>query len=124
MYAERGFGVEAKQILRGTEESVIKRMKKTYGIHRVLPVDSAVKLINAGKLIIGWVVCRLRKQVFLICLDFGHFALCISEDVGLNEVYTNQPQLLRGSSTFSLRNRGPNVDVALLNEPITVMLRG
>ena len=70
------------------DQSAIKRMKKAYGGTQTaiisLPAESAIKLITAGKVRVGWVVCRLREQISLKrcfrCLDFGHFAAaCTSQ---------------------------------------------
>ena len=63
------------------EESIVS-LRKAYGNTQTatlrLPVDAAQKLLAAGKVRIGWVVCRLREQISLKrcfkCLAFGHFA--------------------------------------------------
>ncbi len=63
-------------------ESVIKSIRKAYHSTQIavisLPADLAYKLLKAGKLKVGWVVCRIRelnqpKRCFR-CLEFGHMA--------------------------------------------------
>lgn len=42
------------------------------------PVESAVKLITTGKVRIGWVVCRLREQLYLKrCSEASIFMICV-----------------------------------------------
>lgn len=60
----------------------ILSLRKSYGGTQTavisLPIDVANKLLEAGKLKIGWVVCRIRERKNLVkcfrCLEFGHLA--------------------------------------------------
>ncbi|CAD7078607.1 unnamed protein product [Hermetia illucens] len=68
--------------LAGLQESVVKTLRKAYrGTQTAiisLPAENALKLLAAGRVRIGWVMCRLREQVALKrcfrCLGFGHIA--------------------------------------------------
>ncbi|CAD7089637.1 unnamed protein product [Hermetia illucens] len=72
----------------GLQDSAIRGLRKAYGGTQTatisLPTEAAFKLLVAGKVKIGWVVCRLREQVSLKrcfrCLEFGHIAAkCIGD---------------------------------------------
>lgn len=63
-------------------ETAIKSLRPTYGGTQMaiisLPSDQARKLLSAGKVRIGWTVCRLREFVSpktcYRCLGYGHIA--------------------------------------------------
>ncbi|KAM8702439.1 hypothetical protein ACLKA7_001770 [Drosophila subpalustris] len=69
--------------------SSIVSMRKSYGGTQIaslkLPADEAEKLLQAGKLRVGWVICRVRRKVqpmrCLRCIDFGHVATKCREEV-------------------------------------------
>lgn len=65
------------------------RLRKAYGETQIatinLPGEEANKMIKAGKIKIGWTVCRIRERTVLKkcfkCLEFGHIATqCRNED--------------------------------------------
>lgn len=57
-------------------------LKKAYGETQIatmsLPGEAAKKLLELGKLRIGWTICRIRERIELKkcfkCLEFGHIA--------------------------------------------------
>lgn len=72
----------------GINEADIKSIRKCYGDTQTaiisLPIDIGRKMIQAGKVKIGWVICRIREKVSLKrCyrfLEFGHIAAnCTNE---------------------------------------------
>lgn len=68
--------------LSGVSETDIVSLRKAYGGMQTatisLPAASAKNLLEAGKIKIGWVICRIREQKTLTkcfrCLEFGHVA--------------------------------------------------
>lgn len=69
--------------------TAIRSMRPSYGDTQTaiisLPFEQAKKALSAGKVKIGWTVCRLREAVrpkmCFRCLDFGHMARdCKNED--------------------------------------------
>ena len=66
----------------GIPESAIKSMRGSFGGTQTaiisLPYGMAKKAVAAGKIKIGWTVCRLREatrpNMCFRCLDFGHMA--------------------------------------------------
>ena len=66
----------------GVQEATVVSIRKAYGGTQTalisLPAEEAKKLVTAGKVKIGWVVCRMRLQTPLTrcfkCLEFGHLA--------------------------------------------------
>lgn len=70
-------------------ESAIKSLRKGYGGTQTatisLPVETVNKLLEAGKVKIGWTVCRLREIIHprscFKCWEFGHLAReCKNDD--------------------------------------------
>ncbi|KAL7725922.1 hypothetical protein ACLKA6_000688 [Drosophila palustris] len=66
----------------------ILSLRRAYGGTQIatikVPMDSAAKLDEAGKVRIGWVICRIRRKLSptrcFKCMDFGHVARkCKSE---------------------------------------------
>lgn len=57
-------------------------LRKGYGSTQtatlLLPAETAKRMLKAGKIKIGWVVCRIRERTHLTkcfrCLEFGHLA--------------------------------------------------
>lgn len=65
------------------------RLRKAYGETQIatinLPGEDANKMMKAGKIKIGWTVCRIRERTVLKkrfkCLEFGHIASqCKNQD--------------------------------------------
>lgn len=65
------------------------RLRKAYGGTQIatikLPGEEASKMIKAGKIRIGWTICRIRERTELKkcfkCLEFGHIATqCRNQD--------------------------------------------
>ena len=63
-------------------------LRRAYGGTQIatikVPMDSAAKLDEAGKVRIGWIICRIRRKLSptrcFKCMDFGHVASkCKSE---------------------------------------------
>lgn len=75
---------EALEIFLGKslQMSDVKSLRRSYGGTQIATVGLnaplANKLIEAGKIRIGWVVCRVRQKISprrcFKCLDFGHIA--------------------------------------------------
>lgn len=64
-------------------------MRKAFGLTQVatlsLPVVTAKKMLDLGKIKIGWTVCPIREKTMLTkcfkCMEYGHIArLCKNED--------------------------------------------
>lgn len=68
--------------LQSVSEANVIRLRKAYGDTQIasisLPVEAAKKAIAAGKVRIGWVVCRIREQSQVHkcfkCWQLGHIA--------------------------------------------------
>ena len=69
----------------GVEEATLTEaisLRETFGHTQTatisLPVESAKKLLDVGRIKIGWVVCRIRERTKITkcfkCLEFGHLA--------------------------------------------------
>ena len=71
------------------ESITIKSMTKSFGGTQtavvMVPAEMADRLLKAGKIKLGWMMCRVRERIQVVrcfrCLGFGHVALdCPSED--------------------------------------------
>lgn len=71
------------------QESAIRSMREAYGGTQTavisLPFEHAKKILRAGKVKIGWTICRVREatkpQSCFRCFDYGHLAKdCKGED--------------------------------------------
>lgn len=75
---------EAVKAQFGLEVSIadIVSLRKAYGGTQTatmnLPAENASKLLDAKRIKIGWVICRIRERILLKkcfkCLEFGHLA--------------------------------------------------
>ncbi|XP_060665565.1 uncharacterized protein LOC132797808 [Drosophila nasuta] len=72
----------------GVNQSSIITIRRSYGSRQTaslrIPVDSAAKLLKAGKLRVGWNTCRIRRKIQPIrcyrCMEFGHIqSRCTAE---------------------------------------------
>lgn len=62
--------------------TAIRRVRKSYGCTQIatisLPATIANKVIKAGKVKIGWSLCKLKELILpkkcFICLEYGHTA--------------------------------------------------
>ncbi|KAI8118185.1 Retrovirus-related Pol polyprotein from type-1 retrotransposable element R1 [Lucilia cuprina] len=68
----------AEDINEANIKSLRKGFRDTQTAIINLPIDVAKKVLKAGKVRIGWVICRIREQLYpkkcYRCLEFGHIA--------------------------------------------------
>ena len=74
--------LEEQLSVSGLGKGVVKNMRKAYGGTQIakisLPDTLAQRLLEMGKVRVGWSICRVRKSIVLKrcfrCLEFGHIA--------------------------------------------------